>query len=93
MKSISLSLPGHYYSFYEYLKNSQYISTEKSSFGEIQKKIKEREKILLQIEYFKNEHDPLASSSLAQDIKAKAKSELSILKTAYYNSKRRAQKS
>lgn len=40
MKSINLSLPLHYYSFYEYMKNPEYISTDKVSPSDLSKKIK-----------------------------------------------------
>lgn len=48
--------------------------------------------MLLQINYLKNEHDPLACSKITEELEIKIKNELNSLKSTYHTTKRNGDK-
>ena len=83
MKSITHHLPEHYHRLYDYWKTASVAAGNPTN--ELRKMIQDRENILVLIQYFRNEHDPLCCTDLAKQIEAKAKSEVSLLKANYFN--------
>jgi hypothetical protein len=76
-------VPEHWFSLYEYLKDTIFPMQNTDLRG----LIGEREAMLTLVRFMRESHDPLCSSSLGLDLVSKLENEIRRLKGDYYSKK------